>query len=146
MTGMQDDKFIDTSVLVYAFDNANQKKHAITTNLINNILNKGGRVIISNQVLLELYNVLTRFISKPLAAEEAKSIILDFFDSQDWIKLDYSTSTTKRAITVATDIKVSIWDVLIAETMRENDIYVIVTENEKDFRRIPGITVENPFK
>ena len=146
MTGMQDDKFIDTSVLVYAFDNADQKKHAITTNFINNILNKGGRVIVSNQVLLELYNVLTRFISKPLAAEEAKSIILDFFDSQDWIKLDYSTSTTKRAITVATDIKVSIWDVLIAETMRENDIYVIVTENEKDFRRIPGITVENPFK
>lgn len=146
MTGMQDDKFIDTSVLVYAFDKADQKKHAITTNLIDDILNKGGRVIVSSQVLLELYNVLTRFISKPLAADEAKSIILDFFDSQDWIKLDYSASTTKRAITVAADIKVAIWDVLIAETMRENEIYVIVTENENDFRRIPGITVENPFK
>ncbi|MCL5008638.1 MAG: PIN domain-containing protein [Candidatus Marsarchaeota archaeon] len=143
---MQDDKFIDTSVLVYAFDKADQKKHAITTNLIDDILNKGGRVIVSSQVLLELYNVLTRFISKPLAADEAKSIILDFFDSQDWIKLDYSASTTKRAITVAADIKVAIWDVLIAETMRENEIYVIVTENENDFRRIPGITVENPFK
>ena len=143
---MQDNKFIDTSVLVYAFDKTDQKKHAVTTNLIDDILNKEGRVIVSNQVLLELYNVLTRFISKPLATEEAKSIILDFFDSQDWIKLDYSTSTTKRAITIAADIKVAIWDVLIAETMRENEVYIIVTENEKDFRRIPGITVENPFK
>ena len=87
-----------------------------------------------------------RFKIRALATEEAKSIILDFFDSQDWIKLDYSTSTTKRAITIAADIKVAIWDVLIAETMRENEVYIIVTENEKDFRRIPGITVENPFK
>ena len=104
---MQEDKFIDTSVLVYAFDKADQKKHAITTNLIDDILNKEGRVIVSNQVLLELYNVLTRFISKPLASEEAKSIILDFFDSQNWIKLDYSTSTTKRAITLPSLLRIS---------------------------------------
>ena len=35
---------------------------------------------------------------------------------------------------------------LIAACMLEHAILTIVTENERDFRRIPGITVINPFK
>ena len=30
--------------------------------------------------------------------------------------------------------------------MLEHEVYAIVTENERDFRRISGITVINPFK
>jgi hypothetical protein len=30
--------------------------------------------------------------------------------------------------------------------MLEHDIHTIVTENERDFKKIPGITVVNPFK
>ena len=38
------------------------------------------------------------------------------------------------------------WDALIAACMLEHGIEVIVTENEKDFKNIAGITVVNPFK
>jgi predicted nucleic acid-binding protein len=38
------------------------------------------------------------------------------------------------------------WDALIAACMLENGIEIIVTENERDFKRIPGITVTNPFR
>jgi predicted nucleic acid-binding protein len=37
-------------------------------------------------------------------------------------------------------------DALIAACMLENGIEIIVTENERDFKRIPGITVINPFR
>jgi hypothetical protein len=30
--------------------------------------------------------------------------------------------------------------------MKENGIDTIITENEKDFKKIPGIKVINPFK
>jgi predicted nucleic acid-binding protein len=36
--------------------------------------------------------------------------------------------------------RVPFWDALIAACMLENAIGIIVTENEDDFKRIPGIT------
>ncbi len=30
--------------------------------------------------------------------------------------------------------------------MRKNNIYTIITENEKDFKKIPWLKVINPFK
>jgi len=42
--------------------------------------------------------------------------------------------------------RVPFWDALIAACMLENGISTIVTENEADFKRIPGITTSNPFK
>jgi predicted nucleic acid-binding protein len=30
--------------------------------------------------------------------------------------------------------------------MKENGVYIIFTENEKDFKKIKGIKVINPFK
>ena len=42
--------------------------------------------------------------------------------------------------------RVPFWDSLIAACMLENAIGRIVTKNEDDFKRIPGITTTNPFK
>jgi predicted nucleic acid-binding protein len=38
-----------------------------------------------------------------------------------------------------------LWDAAIAATMKENDIFEIVTENVKDFKKIPQLKVSNPF-
>ena len=50
------------------------------------------------------------------------------------------------AIETSILLKTNIWDTPIMETMKENNVYAIVTENEKDFKRIKGIKVINPFK
>ena len=42
--------------------------------------------------------------------------------------------------------RATFWDALIAACMLEKGIKTIVTENERDFKRIPGITIINPFK
>jgi predicted nucleic acid-binding protein len=143
---MLDDKFVDTSVLVYAFDKTDRVKHAIAAKIIEEASDGSQKLVVSVQVLLELYNVLTRFISNPLPSGETSLIVNDFFKSDDWIKLNYSNSTAIRAVATAADCKIKIWDVLITETMKENNVYTIITENEKEFKKIPGITVLNPFK
>jgi predicted nucleic acid-binding protein len=47
---------------------------------------------------------------------------------------------------IADNVRAPFWDALFAACMLERGIEVIVTENEKDFKNIPGITVVNPFK
>ncbi len=143
---MPDNKFIDTSVLVYAFDKSEQAKHETASKLVRDMFERGEKGAISAQVLLELYNVLTRFISDPLSPADASSIVYKFFEAAGWIKLDYNTLIARRAVTIAAGRKTKIWDTLIAETMKENGIDTIITENEKDFKKIPGIKVINPFK
>ncbi len=146
MIGMQDNKFFDTSVLVYAFDKSDATKHTIALKLVQDVYAKSENGVISGQVLLELYNVLTRFVRDPFSEGEARSIINDFFDGTGWMKINHDLSVARRAVDIAANHKAKIWDTLIAETMKENGITTIVTENEKDFKRIPGINVLNPFK
>ncbi len=47
---------------------------------------------------------------------------------------------------IVESVRAPFWDALIAACMLEHGIEVIVTESEKDFKNIPGITVLNPFK
>ena len=143
---MPDRKFIDTSVLVYAFDRSEPAKHAVASRLLGETSERVGSRVISVQVLLELYNVLTRFISNPLPQNEAATIVDKLYEAASWEKLDYNAIVTRRAIVTAAERRTKIWDTLIAETMKENGVFTIITENEKDFGRIPGIRALNPFK
>ncbi|OWP53188.1 PIN domain family protein [Candidatus Micrarchaeum sp.] len=145
MNGMAADLFFDTSVIVYAFDSSEVEKHSIASKMIGKAMNEGNGVI-SSQVLLELYNVLTRFVTNPLPREDAERIIKDFAGASSWRKLDYGVSTAVSAVETSVRLKTNIWDTLITETMKENNVYTIVTENEKDFKKIKGIRVINPFK
>lgn len=142
---MQDKVFFDTSVLVYAFDESETEKHGIALKLVKDNVSDSTAVI-SSQVLLELYNVLTRFVSNPISNKEAASIISDFINASDWEKLDYNIDIVNKAIETAMNSKISVWDSMIAETMKESGVFRILTENEKDFGRIKGIVVVNPFK
>lgn len=66
--------------------------------------------------------------------------------SVNWTKINYSADTLEQAMNTAINQKVDFWDALIAETMKENGIVKIYTENEQDFMKIPGIKVVNPLK
>jgi predicted nucleic acid-binding protein len=47
---------------------------------------------------------------------------------------------------IVESVRAPFWDALIAACMLEHGIEVIVTENEKDFKNISGITIINPFR
>lgn len=136
--------FFDTSVLIYAYDKSDPEKEVIAKELVENVFLGDAIGYISSQVLGELYFVLTE--KKGVSKENAKTIFLSFAESENWKKLNYSVQTVKTAVNFSKELNVMFWVILIAETMKENGISEIITENEKDFKRASGIKVINPFK
>jgi len=142
---MNDEIFIDTNVLFYAFDVADEKKRAVAKKIIKEITDGKKSGVISNQVLAELFSNLTKKAKNPLEKETAQAIINGFIDSTQWKKVNYTEKTVSRAIESSLAENMHFWDALICETMLENKVYLIFTENTKDFRS-KLLKVKNPFK
>jgi len=143
---MKDEVFFDTNIIAYAFDKSEPRKKKICERLVERVFKGEIRGCVSNQVLGELFVVLTEKIGKPISRETARIIVEAFIESDKWKKIDYSSLTVKKALVNAERVKASFWDILIVETMKENKVSKIYTENEKDFRKIGGVEVINPFK
>jgi len=136
---------LDTNILAYAYDKSDPRRRKVCEGLVRSGFEGESPYYVSNQVLGELYVVLTRSVAKPLPKEEAGLIVSAFVESPRWGKLNYSHLTVKRALEDLRTINTSFRDALIAETMKEAGVGTLYTENEKDFRRIPWIEVVNPF-
>ncbi len=142
---MNDEFFVDTNILVYAFDVSEKQKRQIAKNIVEDITKGRKKGVISNQILGELFIVLTNKITNPLNEENAQIIVNGIIDSVNWKKVNYTTSTIHQAMDTVIKEKRPFWDTIITETMLENKIYVILTENTKDFKS-KNITAHNPFK
>lgn len=136
---------LDTNILAYAYDKSDPRRRKVCEGLVRSGFEGESPYYVSNQVLGELYVVLTRKVAKPLPREEAGLIVSAFVESPKWGKLNYNQLTVKRALEDLRTINISFWDVLIAETMKEAGVSTLYTENAKDFRKIPWIEVVNPF-
>jgi predicted nucleic acid-binding protein len=143
---MSDDIFYDTNILVYAYDESEKERRQVAEKLVERVFGGETNGAISNQVLSELFYVLTEKINRPLSKDVAAKIIRKYVMSDKWKKVDYTNLTTLKAALSSSYFNTPFWDTLIAETMRENGMIEILTENEKDFKAIPGIKAVNPFK
>jgi predicted nucleic acid-binding protein len=101
------------------------------------------RGVISNQILVELYNALTRKLG--VEVESARVIVESFIISTNWQKVDYNHRTVIAAINISRTFKTPFLDTLIAETAKENGIANILTENVANFANIPGLDIRNPL-
>ena len=140
---MTSDFLFDTNVIVYAFDNDEPDKRKKAMPIIEDVFEDRLVGFISNQIMAELYHVLTR--KQRVSKQTAASIISDIISCPSWVKIDYKADTVSKAIFISSSFSMSFWDSLIAATMLENNITKIYTENTKDFRKIPGIQPTNPF-
>lgn len=137
--------FIDTNILVYAYEEAIGSKNKICFNLIQECLVGKRKLAISNQVISEFINVALNKTSKPLPLERIKKIVKWINDYKNYVKLNYKNSTTEKALEFVNNYNTPYWDALIAATMLENNITTIYTENVKDFEKIKELKVINPL-
>ncbi|MBI2598274.1 MAG: PIN domain-containing protein [Candidatus Diapherotrites archaeon] len=137
--------FVDSNILVYAFDESEPKKRLIAKKIVEDITKGEKKGIVSNQVLGELFFALTKKIEKPLKKETAQIIINGLIDSVHWKKVNYSVHTVSKAIEISIKENLPFWDSIILETMLENKVFAILTENTKDFAS-RQIKAKNPFK
>ena len=140
---MKDESFYDTNILIYAYDLNEPRKRKLCKQIVKDVFSGRDVGVVSGQILVELYNSLTRKLAVP--AGSASKIVESFILSNNWLKINYNENTIKTALRSSLAFKAPFLDTLIAETMKEPGLNTIITENEKDFIRMPGMKVVNPI-
>ena len=142
---MNDDhalSFLDTNILVYAYDQHEPQKMQIARQILKQgLLEKN--VFLSAQVLGELFVVVTKKIKEPLAPAAALEII-EALGVLPLIETDYPLII--KAITHHLQFKISYWDALIVAAAERSGCNTLLTEDLKDGEMYNGVKVHNPFK
>lgn len=139
---MTDKIFIDTNVLVYAYDISAKKKHEVAVSVIENLW-YSGTGILSSQVLSEFFVVVTRKIPNPLSVDIAKSIIRDFLT---WDIIPIYEDSVLDAIEILQKYNLSFWDAMIVESALRGGASLLLSEDFSDGMEIEKLKIQNPFK
>lgn len=135
--------FVDTNILVYAYDlEAEEKKHNIAKNVLTDLW-ETGTGILSTQVLKEFYVTLTRKIPSPIEKKLARRIIKTY---SAWDIVVNDTDIIIHACQIEDDYGFSFWDSLIISAAFSKNAARIVTEDLQHNQNVEGILILNPFK
>ena len=138
---MNDKIFLDTNVLVYAYDKRSPEKQKIAQDLLlKGILN--GTLSLSVQVLTEFFTVVTKKIDEPLTADEAENII-ELFYIVPVVEIDYHL--VRRAIYTYKQYHLSFWDSLIIAAAERAGCSRLYSEDLSHGQVYNGIPAYNPF-
>jgi predicted nucleic acid-binding protein len=142
MRGVKNKVFIDTNVLIYAYDLSAGDKHAIAKEVVLDIWNER-RGVLSTQVLQEFTVAVTSKIARPIDFETVKIIISDFLL---WDVVVNNGHSILEAVEIQSKHRLSFWDALIVQAARKGGAGVLLTEDLSDGRVIEGVRIKNPFK
>ncbi len=137
---------VDSNVLVYAYDETDERRHNIAQKLLEKCWRGEATYAISTQNLAEFFIVITKKVSKPITIEIAEQIVADILAFPHWKILHYEGQTLTNAMQLYRKTKHHFWDALIVATMLEAGIFRIYTENDSDFKQFERVMVVNPFK
>ena len=140
---MKGDKvFLDTNILVYAYDISAGRKHNHAEKIVADLWNARTGVL-SIQVLQEFFVSVTKKIPHPLDSSAARDIVKDFIQ---WEIVVNDGELTLEAIEIQTKQRFSFWDAMIIAAALRSDASTLLTEDLSDGRLIEGLRIENPFK
>lgn len=134
---------VDTNVLVYAYDLSAGEKYRRAKELLLTCWEGKQKFAVSSQNLSEFFSVASE--KKILSKQEALITMRNIVLFNRWVKINFTHMTALKAAVIAEQTGMSVWDSLLAETMRENGIFNIYTEDVKGFK-VPWLHVVNPFE
>lgn len=136
---------IDTSIFITLYTNVDtaDKSEMLRTyfNLLSDDSLKIGCVSVQN--LIEFIHITKNKLKCFNNPEELNNRLKNISDL--FSVLTYTSNTVVQAVDLSYSKGVSFFDALLAQTMLDNNIHLIYTENTKDFRKIPGIKAVNPL-
>ena len=138
---MNDRPFLDTNILVYAFDKATPKKQRRAWDILEGLVFSEPPTI-STQVIGEFYVTVVRKLAVPLSEEKALEACarLVLFPV---VQID--TEMVLAAIRFSQRHQLSYWDSLIVEAAKNGGCSVLVTEDLQNESEFDGLRVFNPF-
>jgi len=134
--------FVDTNVLVYAFDKGHSPKNRTAKQLMKTLMDED-RLRVSTQVLQELFVTLTRKVKQRCSSKEALLVLQDL---AVWPVEVVDYSAIRSAIGLADDARISFWDALIVVAAARAGAQILCTEDLNDGQEIFGVRISNPFE
>jgi predicted nucleic acid-binding protein len=136
---MKDKVLLDTNIWVYLYAKNPPDKSVKVRELVNNNFTS---IIISTQILGELYNVLTKKKLKP--KDEAKQIILEMVTNFTIVEIDVLKVMT--ALEINSTYGYTYWDRLVVATALQHNCDILYSEDMQANQLIEKKTrIVNPF-
>lgn len=133
--------FLDTNILVYAFDNDEGVKRERALALLQNPKSHW-RFVISTQVLQEFFAVVTRKFKPPMPAHKARRAI-ESLRGLPTVRID--TTLILAAIDTHTVHQVSFWDALILESAARDSCDEVWSEDLQHGFQLRQLRIVNPL-
>lgn len=134
-------EFVDTNVLVYAYDSGAGTKAEQARELVAGLW-RSGRGCLSLQVLQELFVTITRKVSRPMPAAGAAALIEDL---SHWTLHEPVRADVLAAIDLHRHKHISLWDALILQSARRLGCRTIWSEDLNAGQAFGALRVRNPF-
>ena len=134
--------FVDTNVLVYAFDKGHSTKNRAAKQLMKRLMDED-RLRVSTQVLQELFVTLTRKVQQRCSSKEALLVLQDL---AAWPVVVVDYPAIRGAIGLADDAQIAFWDALIVVAAARAGAEILYTEDLNDGQEIFGVRISNPLE
>ena len=137
-------EFLDTNVLVYAFDRLARSRHDAAKALFQRITRDGNGVV-SVQVLQEWVNTITRKVREPLALGDVRYWLQVFLNS-NWQIVTPRDSDLLVAVDIMERWQLSWCDALIVAMAQAAGAQILWTEDLNSGQNFGELTVRDPFR
>ncbi len=133
-------RFVDTNVLLYAYDLESPQKRMRAKGIVEEGWKSLGQLVISVQVLQELEVNLER---KKVSRGEIHQLI---YDLSVWPVVDNTLMILKMALSEQVRWKLSLWDAMILAAARSVGARELVTEDFSHGQNYDGVRAVNRFR
>ena len=134
--------FIDTNIIVYAYDASAGEKHMAAAGIMRQLWDSELGML-STQVLQEFYVTVTAKIPKPLDHKTAREIVSDLLK---WDTLINDGEAILDAVAIQVESGYSFWDSMIIASAVRGGAGILYTEDLSHGQVIKGVEIRNPFK
>ncbi len=131
--------FLDTNVLAYRFDRGEPEKQQLVGRLL---ADSPHTFVISTQVLLELFVVITRKLRPAVPLAEARRVVTSL------ARLPVVPADARlvlKATKTSDEHRISVWDAMILEAAAEAGCDKLWTEDLATGAELRGVAIVNPL-
>ena len=131
--------FLDTNVLVYAFDASEPTKRARAVALLED---EALDIVLSAQVLNEFYWTVTRKLAPAVPAAVAQEVVRELALGR---VVPIDASLVEEAIALSRRHRLSLWDAEIVVAAQRSGCRELLTEDLAHGQAFGSVTVRDPF-
>lgn len=135
--------FLDTNILVYAYDTSDRRKQRIARELLRKAVTRTGELVISSQVLGEFASTLLHKAS-PNVRPSRLLAVLDALSPISLVELD--GETVRRAVEATKAYGIHFYDGMIVAAAESAGCVRIWSEDLNPGQKYFDVSVENPFR